>query len=194
MLCNFVGQDIFLKGVSMYLKDHLYGNTTTKDLWDGINKATHALDGVALDIPGMMENWIVKVYVHKSMSLISAHPVVGFYRLDFRCSLSLKQMMESKYVKIATLKLVLPKRKITKLPGMTLMSPPHLALFTETRRTIPLAVLTVDETGRQSIDKTAVLTARETTLPIDTSKPYKLNAGTYGVCMHRCSFLLWPCF
>ena len=63
MLCNFVGQDIFLKGVSIYLKDHLYGNTTTKDLWDGINKATHVSDGVAIDVPGMMENWIVKVYV-----------------------------------------------------------------------------------------------------------------------------------
>lgn len=65
MLCNFVGQDIFLKGVSTYLKDHLYGNTTTKDLWDGINKATHVPDGVAIDVPGMMENWIVKVNVDK---------------------------------------------------------------------------------------------------------------------------------
>ena len=65
MLCNFVGQDTFLKGVSMYLKDHLYGNTTTKDLWDGIDKALQVPDGVAIDIPGMMENWIVKVYIHK---------------------------------------------------------------------------------------------------------------------------------
>jgi aminopeptidase N len=65
MLCNFVGQDIFLKGVSIYLKDHLYGNTTTKDLWDGINKATHVPDGVAIDVPRMMENWIVKVNVDK---------------------------------------------------------------------------------------------------------------------------------
>lgn len=98
--------------------------------------------------------------------------------------------MESKYVKIATLKLVLPKRRIIKLPGMSLISPPYgyLALFTEIHRTIPLALLTVDETRRSSIDKTAVLTSRETTLAIDTSKTYKLNAGTYGVCMHRCSF------
>jgi aminopeptidase 2 len=39
----------------------------------------------------------------------------------------------------------------------------------------------VDETGKPSIDKNAVLSARETTVTIDTSKPYKLNAGTYGV-------------
>lgn len=65
MLCNFVGQDVFLKGVSIYLKDHLYGNTTTKDLWDGINKAIHEPDGVAIDVEKMMENWIVKVYVDK---------------------------------------------------------------------------------------------------------------------------------
>jgi len=51
----------------------------------------------------------------------------------------------------------------------------------QTTWTIPLAILTADETGSPSIDKTAVLTARETTLAIDTSKGYKLNAGTYGV-------------
>lgn len=128
------------------------------------------------------------------MSPIAFHPVVVFYRSDFRCSLSLKRRMESKYVKIATLKLVLPKRKIIKLPGMSLISPPHLALYTETHRTIPLAVLTADEKGRPSIDKTAVLTARETTLAIDPSRTYKLNAGTYGVCMRCCSFLLRLCF
>jgi len=71
---------------------------------------------------------------------------------------------------------------------MSLMLSSQLVPFTETHRTIPLAISAVDETGRQSINKTAVLTARETTLSIDTSEPYKLNAGTYGVCMHDCSF------
>lgn len=65
MLCNLVGQDAFLKGVSIYLKDHLYGNTTTNDLWSGINKAIHGPDGVAIDVAEMMENWIVKVHVDK---------------------------------------------------------------------------------------------------------------------------------
>ncbi|KAJ7877306.1 hypothetical protein B0H13DRAFT_1631791 [Mycena leptocephala] len=30
----------FLKGVSVYLKEHLYGNTVTSDLWDGISAAS----------------------------------------------------------------------------------------------------------------------------------------------------------
>lgn len=184
MLCNFVGQDIFLKGVSIYLKDHLYGNTTTKDLWNGINRAT--FDRVTIDVPKMMENWIMKVqYMSTNLvPLFATHREVGFCRLDFRCSLSLKRMMESEYVKTATLKPVLPKRRTIKQLGVSLVSPPRLALFTDPHRTIPLAVLTVDDTGRPSIDKTAVLTARETTLVLDTNKPYKLNAGTYGVCAY----------
>ena len=40
MLSEYVGEEKFLKGVSLYLKDHLYGNTVTQDLWDGIAKAT----------------------------------------------------------------------------------------------------------------------------------------------------------
>ena len=40
MLSNCVGEDKFLKGVSIYLKKHLYGNATAEDLWDGIGEAT----------------------------------------------------------------------------------------------------------------------------------------------------------
>jgi len=42
MLSNYVGEDLFLKGVSIYLKNHLYGNSVTNDLWEGIAKATGA--------------------------------------------------------------------------------------------------------------------------------------------------------
>ncbi|KAF7301221.1 Leucyl aminopeptidase [Mycena indigotica] len=42
MLSNFVGEDKFLKGTSIYLKEHLYGNTVSRDLWDGISAATGA--------------------------------------------------------------------------------------------------------------------------------------------------------
>ncbi|KAI9464657.1 leucyl aminopeptidase [Boletus coccyginus] len=144
MLCNFVGQDVFLRGVSMYLKDHLYGNTTTKDLWDGINKATQVLDGVAMDISGMMENWIVKV---------------GFPVLTVTETKDGIKVHQDRYLETG----------------------PAEEKDNQTTWTIPLAILAVDETGRRLIDKTAVLTARETTLSIDTSKPYKLNAGTHGV-------------
>ncbi|PLW07667.1 hypothetical protein PCASD_21723 [Puccinia coronata f. sp. avenae] len=55
MLANFVGKERFLHGVSLYLKAHLYGNGTTKDLWSGITKAT------GQDINKIMSNWTGKV-------------------------------------------------------------------------------------------------------------------------------------
>jgi aminopeptidase N len=43
MLLNHVGEERFLKGVSLYLKKKLYGNSVTNDLWEGIGTATGAL-------------------------------------------------------------------------------------------------------------------------------------------------------
>jgi aminopeptidase 2 len=40
MLSKYVGEDKFLKGVSLYLKKNLYSNTVSRDLWDGIGEAT----------------------------------------------------------------------------------------------------------------------------------------------------------
>lgn len=40
MLASYVGEDRFLKGVSLYLKKHTYKNSVTKDLWEGIQAAT----------------------------------------------------------------------------------------------------------------------------------------------------------
>jgi aminopeptidase 2 len=47
---------------------------------------------------------------------------------------------------------------------------------------VPLNVLSVDGNGKVSVDKSVVLDTREKTLVIDPSKPFKLNAGTSGVC------------
>ncbi|TBU53789.1 hypothetical protein BD310DRAFT_937381 [Dichomitus squalens] len=52
MLSSHVGEHQFLKGVSIYLKKHLYKNAVTKDLWEGIQAATN------LDIPKIMDTWI----------------------------------------------------------------------------------------------------------------------------------------
>lgn len=57
MLANYVGEDVFLKGVSIYLKKHLYGNSVTNDLWSGIAEAS------GIDVPKMMNNWVMKVRV-----------------------------------------------------------------------------------------------------------------------------------
>ena len=40
MLSRYVTEEKFLKGVSIYLKKHLYSNTVTRDLWEGIEAAT----------------------------------------------------------------------------------------------------------------------------------------------------------
>jgi aminopeptidase 2 len=40
MLSNYVGEERFLEGVSIYLKKKLYGNSVTNDLWEGIQAAT----------------------------------------------------------------------------------------------------------------------------------------------------------
>ena len=40
MLSVYVGEEKFLKGVSIYLKKHLFKNSVTKDLWDGIQEAS----------------------------------------------------------------------------------------------------------------------------------------------------------
>lgn len=42
MLSKYVGEDKFLKGVSLYLKKHLYSNTVSRHLWEGIGEATGA--------------------------------------------------------------------------------------------------------------------------------------------------------
>lgn len=40
MLLKYAGDEKFLRGVSIYLKEHLYGNSVTEDLWRGIQTAT----------------------------------------------------------------------------------------------------------------------------------------------------------
>ncbi|KAH9169601.1 hypothetical protein EDB89DRAFT_1457894 [Lactarius sanguifluus] len=55
MLSKFVGEEKFLKGVSFYLKKHLYSNTVSRNLWEGIGEAT------GLDVPRIMDNWVLKM-------------------------------------------------------------------------------------------------------------------------------------
>ncbi|KAH9981908.1 leucyl aminopeptidase [Russula compacta] len=55
MLSKYVGEDKFLKGVSLYLKKHLYSNTVSRHLWEGIGEAT------GLDIPRIIDNWVSKM-------------------------------------------------------------------------------------------------------------------------------------
>lgn len=51
MLVNFLGFDIFLKGVRSYLKKHKYGNAATKDLWASLSEAS------GQNVPEFMNAW-----------------------------------------------------------------------------------------------------------------------------------------
>ncbi|CDO74266.1 hypothetical protein BN946_scf184643.g6 [Trametes cinnabarina] len=124
MLANYVGEKMFLKGVSTYLKKHKYKNTVTSDLWEGIQSVTHK------DISGMMDNWVKKASDSSRLARAALMPVAD------------------------------PR------------GPPV--------RMIPLSILAVREDGFFKIDSNALLTKRETFISLDTSKPFKLNAGTTG--------------
>jgi aminopeptidase N len=55
MLSGHLGVEIFLQGVSEYLKAHAYGNATTKDLWAALSKAS------GKDVDTFMDTWIQKI-------------------------------------------------------------------------------------------------------------------------------------
>ncbi|KZT44121.1 leucyl aminopeptidase [Sistotremastrum suecicum HHB10207 ss-3] len=138
MLSAYAGEEAFLKGVSIYLKKHLYGNSVTTDLWDGIAEAT------GLDIRSLMNNWILKI----------GYPVLT----------------------------------VTETPeGITVRQDRFLSDGSPTLEEnatiwqVPLAVLSADASGKASLNRTALLTERETSLKLDTSKPFKLNGGNVGV-------------
>ncbi|KAK7463587.1 Aminopeptidase 2 mitochondrial [Stygiomarasmius scandens] len=138
MLSTYVGEDKFFKGVSLYLKDHMYGNSVTNDLWEGIGRAT------GLDIPKLMDNWVKKI---------------GF-----------------------------PVVTVTETPkGIKVRQDRFLATGlaegkdNETIWSIPLSILTVDSSGKTTIDKTALLDTREKEISLDINNTFKLNAGTNGV-------------
>lgn len=55
MLSNHLGQEVFLKGVSNYLKKHAYGNARTNDLWAALSEASRT------DVSAFMDPWIRKI-------------------------------------------------------------------------------------------------------------------------------------
>ncbi|KAJ7803974.1 hypothetical protein B0H14DRAFT_2198521, partial [Mycena olivaceomarginata] len=50
----------------------------------------------------------------------------------------------------------------------------------ETIWKVPLVILTVNGNGQVHVDKTVILEQREKTIALDTSRNFKLNAGTTG--------------
>jgi len=138
MLSNFVGEEKFLKGVSIYLKNHLYANSVTKDLWDGISEAS------GVDVAKMMDNWVSKM---------------GFPFITVTETKDGINVRQDRFLETG--------------------AADHKD--NETIWTVPLAILTVDKDGKPVTDNTVVLDSRETFIPLDLSKPFKLNSGNKGV-------------
>ena len=79
MLASYVGEDRFLKGVSIYLKKHLYANSVTKDLWEGIAEASGTF------IPQII--WILVLIIGRSRCA-EGHGQLGQEGTDFECGAS----------------------------------------------------------------------------------------------------------
>ena len=119
MLANYVGEDVFLKGVSIYLKEHLYGNSVTNDLWSGIAKAS------GIDIPKVMNNWVTKV--------CSGLRARGMYanlapRWAIQSLRSLKSREGSTFAKTGSSSPGLPRRRTIKRFGTFLNTGDHSSL------------------------------------------------------------------
>ncbi|KAL1947448.1 hypothetical protein VTO73DRAFT_14409 [Trametes versicolor] len=137
MLASYVGEDRFLKGVSIYLKKHMYKNSVTRDLWEGIQAATD------LDIPKMMDNWVKKM----------GYPVLTVTEKEGGIHVRQDRFLETG---------------------------PADPKDNETIWTLPLNLLIVDNEGKSILNKATLLDEREKFIPLDTSKPFKLNADTTG--------------
>ena len=56
-LHQFIGDEIFRKGISAYLKKHSYANTETHDLWDALEEASTA-SGLNVPVRDIMDAWV----------------------------------------------------------------------------------------------------------------------------------------
>jgi len=108
MLANYVGEDVFLKGVSIYLKEHLYGNSVTNDLWSGIATAS------GIDVPKVMNNWVTKVCTGLRARGMYANLA---RRWAIQLLRSLKSREESTFARTDSLSPGLPRRRIIKQFG-----------------------------------------------------------------------------
>lgn len=165
MLCDYVGQEKFLKGVSIYLKKHLFANSVTHDLWDGISSST------GLEIPKLMENWITKV----------GFPVLTVTENKEGITVRQDRFLETGAAKPEdneTLWYVtFFKNILVRKDARYIVYAHSLCLF----RQVPLNIVS-ESNGERSVARDALLREREAHFELDTRKQFKLNAGTNGFC------------
>ncbi|KAL5490410.1 APE2 [Sanghuangporus weigelae] len=137
MLSAFVNEETFLKGVSIYLKKHLFANSVSKDLWEGIGEAA------GKDIVGMMDNWVSKM----------GFPLLTVTEKDGSIHVRQDRFLETG---------------------------PAADKDNQTIWQIPLNIASTGADGKLKVDR-ILLTEKEVTIPLDTTKPFKLNYDTTGV-------------
>ncbi|KFY29483.1 hypothetical protein V493_02344 [Pseudogymnoascus sp. VKM F-4281 (FW-2241)] len=55
MISTYLGEDVFMEGIRLYLKEHAYGNTQTGDLWSALSTAS------GKDVRKVMDIWTKNV-------------------------------------------------------------------------------------------------------------------------------------
>jgi hypothetical protein len=134
------------------------------------------------DVVGLMNNWILKVGrpLHRhprnsdTRSMQTGYPVLTVIKAPGGISVRQNRFLASGIAD--------PKDDETIWLALDLGSIIQLFLMMFIR-TVPLNVLTFDSTtGNPIIDKTIFLSERERFVPLDKSKPFKLNAGSTGFC------------
>jgi aminopeptidase N len=51
MLCDFLGEDVFTKSIRIYLKEFIYKNANTSDLWEIFDRETK------MPVSKLMNKW-----------------------------------------------------------------------------------------------------------------------------------------
>ncbi|CAN6663971.1 alanine/arginine aminopeptidase [Trichomonascus vanleenenianus] len=70
MVSKYLGEETFIKGISLYLKRHAYGNTKTEDLWNALSEVS------GKDVVSVMDVWTRKVgYPVVSVTEKDAHNI-----------------------------------------------------------------------------------------------------------------------
>jgi len=54
MIEQYLGEEVFRRGVADYLRKHSYANTVTSDLWEGLDRASTS------DVGSIMDTWILQ--------------------------------------------------------------------------------------------------------------------------------------
>lgn len=79
MLHQYLGDEVFRKGLQIYMKRHKYGNTVTEDLWRALGEAS------GKDVEAFMGDWVSK----------PGHPVVSFELEDGHADITQRRFVAS---------------------------------------------------------------------------------------------------